>query len=309
VVEFFRSGPKRSIGAAVLIGCLFVFLAFVFFNRNLDRRKTSAKTIGSVTGLVGEADFRFPGALTNEKLTPGSLLKSGESIAVHEASQVNLRLLSGASVLLQPGARIVFEIDSTQVEGAVLATLIYGDADVTAKGNSGGFRLMKEGRDITATGSHSSMGTPLILNGGARVFPVSNGAAREVVIAPTAPVETPTPIQQSPTRMGDENGDHVSKDSLSNDEIRRAMGNEAGFYRRCYLTYLNRVSKTGETGSTVTVGFVISNSGKVRDAKIVRTDFNDSVLNGCVLETVGRTPFRGFKGSDIPILEFPIELK
>lgn len=291
-----------------MIGCLFVFL--VLFGHRTAPRRAVAQPLGSVVSLVGEAEVRPEGGMDFSTLAANAAVSSGELIVVHEASQVVLKFDGGASVRLQPGARFVAERDLARGAG-VLATLISGDADVLSAGS--GFHLMKEGRDITAAGSSAS-GAPdvIVAGGGARTF-MPSAAASAAVVTATTPVDTPIAQTQpqapgpGPVGTTDATGEKVSADSLSNEEIRRALRNEGGFYQRCYLTYLNR-TKAPAQPMTITVGFVIANSGKVRDAKIVRSDFNDATLNKCILETIERTPFRAFKAADIPVLEFPIEL-
>jgi hypothetical protein len=292
-MSFFRS--KK--GAAVIAGCLFIFGAFVLVGRRAERIVTYA-TIGHVGTLVGEAEIRPRGSLNFEKLSSETPIYGGELIVVHEASQVTLGF-GQATIRLQPGARLVAEKDATRGGGAVQATLLSGDADILT--TSPLFRLTKGGRDVV--GSTSAQAPDAAVIKGARP---SQGHG--IVVAATTPIETPTPVQQPTLRLSDET-DATSKDSLSNEEIRRAIGAQTGFYRRCYLTYLNRAKTPSANGETVTVGFVIANSGKIRDAKIVRSTVDDDVLTKCILETVERTPFRAFKAADIPVLEFPIELK
>ncbi len=286
-------------GAAVIVGCLFVFLAFMFMGRHTERPRATGASIGSVSGLVGDADARPPGSLVFEKLLNDASVLSGEMIVVHEASQVTLGF-GAASIRLQPGAKLVAERDPAHGTSAVLATLLDGDADVLT--TSPQFRLMKNGREVVRTSE-----APTLVKTGAA--PEAAKPSSEVVVTASTPVETPVPVQTPVVQTGDETGDTASKDSLSNEEIRRALAIQSGFYRRCYLTYINRAKPTKTDGETVTVGFIIANSGKVREAKIVRSTVNDPVLTKCVLETVERTPFRAFKAGDIPVLEFPIELK
>ncbi len=283
--------------AAVLIGCLFLFLILYFKGRPTDRALITQSSIGYVSRLLGDADVRPRGSLTFEKLRADSQLTGGELVVVHEASQVTLGF-GQATIRLQPGARLVAERDSSKGSGAVVATLQSGDADILT--SSPLFRLIKNGKEISQ-GSTASEPAPLVKGG----KPAPHAG---VVIAATQPLESPTPVQPPTARLNDET-DATSKESLSNEEIRRAVAAQSGFYRRCYLTYLNRAQQSSPAGETITVGFVIANSGKVRDAKLVRSTVNDAVLTKCILETVERTPFRAFKASDIPVLEFPIELK
>lgn len=321
-MPFLRTSLVSFLGsfrrAAILIGCLFLLVLVIFMSRKTDRpQRLRSENVATIISIVGEADHRAPGALNFESLPSGWSVVSGELVAVHEASQVTLKFLGGTTVRLQPGSRLVAERDSTRAAGAVLATLLAGDADILEVGEAGSFRLMKSGHDISVTGSLKATAPDSVVVSGVRLFPAPArplGGTGSVVITATTPIETPAPLLQPSSRMGDEHGEQVSADSLSNEEIRRALAAERGFFSRCYLTHLNRAKSADVTGSvnrstTITLGFIISNSGKIRDAKIVRSDFNDAVLNNCVLESVERTPFRAFKGSDIPVLEFPIELK
>lgn len=300
---------RSSRGIAVLISCLFVFGALILIGRSKPdpvlAHPGPANGIGTVELIVGRADRRRPQTLDFALLAEGSPVFSGELIVAREASQVTLKFDGGASIRLQPGARVVSERDSS-LQNAVLVTLLEGDADILATGAARSFRLFKNGRDLTNSKPGASL-EPVLVSGGARTFTKTKTEPAVIVTAST-PADTPTPAPPV-GHMSDETGGTVSADSLSNDEIRRSLKSAGGFFQRCYLTYLNRVKNPPSNTTLVTVGFVISNSGKVRDAKIVRTDFNDAVLNNCILETVERTPFRAFKANDIPVLEFPIELR
>lgn len=301
-----RAGSSRT-KAAVSVGCLFLFAAMIFFGRSKREvvPAAAALAIGTVESIVGNAEHRLPAKSEFSPLAEGASLASGELIFAHEASQVQLAFRGGASVRLQPGARLVGENDPAY-QDAVLATVIEGDVDVLSPGAPHTFRLFKDGRDVTLANANERA-APVIVSGGGRRFPRGGGAVSEAVVTASTPAESPPP--QPVARASDETGDSSSADSLSNDEIRHALRSAGGFFQRCYLTYLNRV-KTPPTGaSTITVGFTISSSGKVRDAKIVRSDFTDAVLNNCIVETVERTSFRAFKSADIPVLEFPIELR
>jgi hypothetical protein len=291
---------RSTKGAAVLIGCLFVFGALYLAGRRTEHPLVTGSAIGSVNQLVGDADIRPARSLTFEKLRTDTQLYGGEMIVVHEASQVTLGF-GQATIRLQPGARLVAEKDSSRAGGAIQATLLSGDAESLT--TSPLFRLVKDGREVVGSTMSKSSSDAAVVKGARAPLP-----SREVVVAPTLPAETPTPIQHPTARLNDET-DATSKDSLSNEEIRRAVGVQSGFYRRCYLNYLNRLKVEAPKGETVTVGFIVANSGKIREAKIVRSTVNDDVLKKCVLETVERTPFRAFKAADIPVLEFPIELK
>lgn len=302
---------KSRLGAAVIIGCLFVFGVVMLTSPKAPRPTRAA--VGTLTELVGEADARAPESLNFEAARSGRALVSGEQIVTRAASQATLTFSGGAQVRLQPGARLVAE----KTPEGVLATLIEGDADVLNAGAQ--FKLIKNGRDITRDGSRAGSVDKMNL-GDARASVVPSNArpaGEPALVTASVPLETSPPEAAKsesvvkPDVNSNANSDANSKDSLSNDEIRRAMSAETGFYRRCYLTYLNRakIEASSVRSSRVTVGFTIANSGKVRDARIVRSDFNDATLNACILETVERTPFRAFRAGDIPVLEFPIELK
>ncbi len=297
---------RTRTGAAVLTGCLFVFGALIFFGRSKPEsglvRHSRSTSVGIVTTVIGHADFRLPQTMDFKELQSDSQIVSGEMIVAHEASQVLINFEGGASIRLQPGARLVAERDSS-FQNAVMATLLEGEADIVSPGDHRGFRLFKNGRDLTDSNSAVAPAAVIVSGSGARTFTKPD---LETLVTASTPAEAPTPVPVA--RVSDETGTMASADSLSNEEIRKSLRSAGGFFQRCYLTYLNRLKIPPARAATITVGFVISNSGKVRDAKIVRTEFNDEVLNKCILETVERTPFRAFKAADIPVLEFPIEL-
>lgn len=305
-----QSSPKSPLGLKILIavtaGCLILAVGFLFLKTSRSSKSAQRLVaVGTLSSLIGEADHRLPQALEFEPLIAGDSIFAGETIVIRHASEATLAFDGGGSIRLQPGAKFVAERDSSGREGSVLGTVIEGDVKVVSLGAAGSLRILKEGKPLTS----QSVGEV------APVIPSPNrfskpAAAESLIVTATTPIETPTP---SPRDQRGETIGGTAKatgESLGNDEIRKSIRGNSGFIQRCYLTYLNRVKpEPTNRVSVVTVGFVISNSGKVREAKIVRSDFTDATLNNCVLETLERTSFRPFRGTDIPVLEFPIELQ
>lgn len=307
--------PQRLKILIAVISCCLVFAVgfYLFKSTAPETQKPRLVEIATIANLVGEADHRLPQALELEPSVLGDSVYAGEMILVRHASEVTLTFKSGGSIRLLPGSRFVGELDSSGTAGSVLGTLVEGDARVLSLGTPGSLRILKDGKPFGVEASNESR---------APVIPVATPAAgisaaqnpgrnqEPVVVTATTPVETATPSPRDGRANTIGGSAKATSETLGNDEIRKSIRGNSGFMQRCYLTYLNRVKPEATNRvQAVTVGFVISNSGKVRDAKIVRSDFQDATLNNCILETLERTSFRAFRGNDIPVLEFPIELQ
>lgn len=271
--------------------------------------------VGSVQTVTGQVESRKPKSLKFASVTSGHQLHSGEVILTQAASEAIVILEGGASLKIEAGSRLAAETDATRA-GAVVATVIEGDVQVLSPGKTGSLRLFKDGKQVAvAEMQGTTEGNPVVRPPDLGTEPVEEDTA-PVVEAPLPETSAPSSSAGSATSSSGSArsqgtpsvGDSTS---ITNDEIRRRLRSQSPFFQRCYLTYLNRTanSNTPSEGGTVTVAFVIQPSGKVHEAKIVRTDFQDATLNNCVVETVERTSFRAFASNAVPVLEFPVTLK
>ena len=270
--------------------------------------------VGSVQTVTGQVESRKPKALSFGPVASGHELHSGEVILTQAASEAIVILEGGSSLKIESGSRLAAETDATR-SGSVVATVIEGDVQVLSPGKTGSLRLFKDGKEIAvAEMQATSEGNPVVRPPDLGTEPVEEDTA-PVVEAPLPEASSPTSSSGSTPSSSSARGKGTpsvgDSTSITNDEIRRRLRSQSPFFQRCYLTYLNRTANanTPSEGGTVTVGFVIQPSGKVHEAKIVRTDFKDATLNNCVVETIERTSFRAFASNAVPVLEFPVTLK
>ncbi|MES2965169.1 MAG: AgmX/PglI C-terminal domain-containing protein [Bdellovibrionota bacterium] len=280
-----------------------VLVGFGFYNHYRRASPHEAPSgliaVGVVTAVSGSVEHRWPGRIEIMPLEAGATLHVGELVRTNERSMATLSLKNGAQIKVLPDSQVVAEFDATR-EGSTRVTIVSGDAEITKPGPNGLFRLYKEGREVTDGRNLEAIVIPQLGSAPSVANAVPRG--QEVVTA-TTPVESPTP---GPLAAKPKDGKPTDLSTLTNDEIRRTFAKNTGFFQRCYLSHLSR--KGTSPAHSVTIGFTIQPTGKVAQAKVVRSEFEDSTLNKCVVETVERTSFRPFTGEAIPILEFPVEL-
>lgn len=128
------------------------------------------------------------------------------------------------------------------------------------------------------------------------------------------------------TRASNQPESSLLSSTLTNDDIRSQMKAQAGGFQKCYVSMVNRMSEaaaTAESGAgdgeprdagelprgETLVSFKILASGKVTEAKVLRSPFQDELFDRCLVEALGRVRFRPFQGATIPVAEFPIVLE
>ena len=292
--------------AALLGGVVSIILFSVFkFSSHGSDTKTKSTTLGRIEAVYGHVEHRPDGAVEFTRIPGAATLTSGERIMTATSSEAVMTFANGAAVRLKENSQAVAEPNATR-EGAVRLTVLDGDVEILNFGPPGGLQLIRDGRDVTSeneTTDHLVIGRKILAVSASESAQAP--VARKTITATTAS-ETPTP--QPMSRPNQESGDG-DLTSLSNEEIRKSLRNQMGFFQRWYLVHLGKHGQPLEHEHVVTVGFLIQPTGKVSSAKIIRSDFQDATLNNCVIETIERTSFRPFNSSPIPVLEFPIELR
>lgn len=254
------------------------------------------KPIGEITAISGSVEHRWPSRVEFLPVAKsGGVLHIGELVRTNVNSQAVIALNNGTQLKIAADSQFVAEADATR-EGAIRGTIVSGNVEITKPGTS--FALYREGKEVTQGRRIETI-----------VIPSSDPSAQslatpnEPVVTAMTPAEVSTPTPPSTPSSTDQ---PVETGSLTNDEIRKSFAKNAGFFQRCYLSHLSRKGMSG--AHSVTVGFSIQPSGKITGTKIVRSDFDDSTLNNCVVEAIERTSLRPFSGAAIEILEFPVEL-
>jgi hypothetical protein len=240
---------------------------------------------------------------------PGPLFNQ-DLVITHAGSNAVLILRTqGTTIRLNENSRFVAELDATR-EGGVLGTILDGTVTILNPGKAGSFRLFREGREISLNDTEKLV-VP-VLSDSPTTAPPAPEATPSLVITATLPDEAATPVPRPAAQTAPATGE--TSDLLTNDDILRQLRSQTSFFQRCYLNFIHRERAKSGAGTPaptgiVTVSFDVQPTGKVNDASLVRSDFSDSVLNNCVLEVIGRTQFKTFKGEAVPVQQFPISLQ
>ncbi|HVK60738.1 MAG TPA: AgmX/PglI C-terminal domain-containing protein [Bdellovibrionales bacterium] len=288
---------------------LIAALTAIFAFRTSDSAKGLIK-VGRIDSIEGDVTMKLPGSVKTEPAHAKQDLYSGQLIFTERASQAVLSLNGGTSVRVEPATRFTAEADRA-IEGLIAGTVVEGSVTLITQGEAGTFKLFKDGREV-ALDTDLGVRIPVVqvpINAGATTASAPE-AEKAVVVSEATPnpeVEsTPTPAP-APIDFANTKGAQPNA-PLTNDEIRSELRGQTPFFQRCYLAYVNRSGLDAQKAGVITVGFTIGTNGKVKAANLIRSDFKDSTLNNCLVESIGRTSFRAFDGDDIPVLEFPIDL-
>lgn len=281
--------------------------AFYFIDGGKNRSARN-RVIGKFISVTGDVERRLPETTQRMPAKPGDNFRSGELLFTERASETEIEFENGVRLRIEPGSRFVTEIDRANPD-VMNATIIEGSATTLFSGKSGMFRLFKEGREVPLSEDSRNPVpvVPVVVGSQPVAQPTASLNRESVVITASTPSQikdaSPTPQPQLKNLL--EKKGVASSGTISNDEIRASLRAQTSFFQRCYLAYINR---QGTGSGSIVVAFTINNTGKVSGGKILRSTFNDSTLNACVLEAVERASFRAFDGEPIPVLEFPIDL-
>ncbi len=311
---------------------LFAVLAFFYLFKSLSalgaRNAKSNRVVGEIESVEGQVEMRKAGSVRFEAVPSERPIENQDLLVTQNASHADVELkASGTAQLklrLEENSKLIIERDPDH-PGGLMGTLLGGTINVIERGQgSSTFRLFRQGREITLSKAASSdvLLLPKSVETGTQV---TAGSPRSVgddhlglVITATREADRSAPgvvEPTSPTSGNEDSGTDLaaSMDVLSNEDIVRHLRRQSGYFQRCFLSYLDRTElknqATGETGGVVTMSFTITSSGKVTDAKVIKSDFKDSTVNNCVTEVTERTNFRGYRGRPVPVEAFPISLQ
>lgn len=286
-----------------------------FWLKELEFQPTkNLLAIGEIVTIEGRLDHRLP-STTRTKVFPGPGKFHHQELLITQgaASSAEIYFPSAETVIrLHGNTRFIAERDPSR-DNAIVATILDGTVTVLKAEKSDLITIYKSGRELKLEGHYP---ITLGLDSTPKVKPDTQEAQdtefRIIVTATTKPADTTKPEEAASETQAE-----ASSDILTNEDILRRLRSQSGFFQRCYLNHIHRVqSQTGElalgtpgsTGTIVTT-FTIETNGKVSDAKIVRSDFKDTILHNCVTEVLERTTFRAFKGEPVPVREFPISFQ
>lgn len=300
---------------------LVAILIALFFASSRFGQDTGGLTalIGKIDSVQGAVTARLPRTLEFKPVLASKPLFSQELLQTDQGEAV-VTLLTETQIKVTNATKFVVETDATRAD-ALIGTILEGQVVVLNPGVAGRFRLFQQGRELPL--DRAIVNAPNVVSS-VKPVPLSG-----LVITATTPDENEGLPESAANAKSAANGaikeksqiaDESSSDVLTNDDIVRQLRGQTGFFQRCYLGYINRVrgdkasveggfTAEAPAAGTVNLSFKVQPSGRVTDAKILRSNFKDNVLHRCVVEVVERARFKPFTGETVPVLEFPIRLQ
>lgn len=298
--------------------------------------------VGELQSFEGTVQIRPPKSTRFFPAATGPLVAEA-LIQTQSSSAAIIEFRPGPTIRLLANSRLVAELDPSQ-DGVINATLVAGEFTVLNPGTSKTFTISQNGIPLNYADGQIVRTVPLIPVTASEDFLAAEDSAADIaekleadrdselstVSQPEAPqpVGTPTNGQSDRTsatssaakdaiaEMSTSNPGLI-RSTLTNDDIRSQVKSQAGSLQKCYVTMVNRMSETTDSANSkgelprgeIRVSFKILSSGKIEEARVLESPFQDQTFERCTAEALGRMRFRPFQGPTIPVGDFPIVLE
>lgn len=328
----------RLVALAAALAAAFMMWEFLKdspSNRTVADRSSAGPIVGEIQSIEGQVLIRPPRGTRFEAAKPGPY-QAESVLQTQAASAAIIEFRPGPTLRLLENSRLVAELDTSR-DGAIQATVLTGEVAVLNPGSNPQFQLLHNGVPVDFRSGETPMPrtVPLIQVGPGADTGVADvndleekleveresemGAAPTVdldQVTPNAAVGTSENADPRPKTLPAKNGDskNLIRSTLTNDDIRSQVRSQAGSFQKCYVTMVNRMSESGVSAGAlpkgeVIVSFKILPTGKVDEARVLRSPFKDLTFERCAADALGRMRFRQFQGAAIPVGEFPIVLE
>lgn len=280
--------------------------------------------VGILSEARGDVSISRPGKLidlsenSREPLVPGDAVMTG-------AGSAEIEFSDGSRARLETNSRLIVEASS-----ALEITLEFGSMTEFRAGSSP-WRIRKNGRPLAwGDPALTKPEVPALLS----VDPAAAEAAANAFDEPglsgsedsSATTASPRGRALGPRAKKPPVRASADQRSVSDEEIAQSMLEQAGFFKRCALSFFERERRKATTGAaastgamsdsnggfgtsqTVLMSFTLLSSGRATDARATGGD-GDDAFKRCLADVVERVPFRRFEGSAIAVAEFPIRIE
>ena len=227
-----------------------------------------------------------------------SYLTNGDRLEISDNSKATLILNSQDEFLLGPSTSLMLQLWNTKDgQSPIYMTLLSGKVDLQKAGVRGRAYLVKQGRLFVPGQEIQNQRLNLILNQKEIDIELSENQLSDSASEDLEPAGETTVL--------DEQVSSIEPETLSNEYIDDSISRKQIQLQKCWLS---RVKSSSVQKGKLVVQFEISRRGKVKDTKIIDSDFNDETLHNCIVGVIERINFRSFKGPEIS-LSYPIQLE
>ena len=267
-----------------------------------------AKTvIGEVSEARGEASLASGSAPPVPIETPLKL-RIGDVVSTTSGA-VTIAFATGERVRMEGSARLTIDPLAGDPHRFVLS-LEGGTLSLTTPPQAGSGASLR----VLRAGLWQDLGDPSLT--ARERAPRMLADARAAEAAASAVDDSASPdatASGSQQRAGGDAPEHDEPKTLAEADIARAMHSQAGFFRRCALSYFERVRLSGVPAASgerkaVVMSFTVQPNGHAVDARATSGEL-DPQLRKCLTDVVERVPFHRFAGPPIPIAEYPVQIE
>lgn len=230
-------------------------------------------------------------------LSEPTLFADGDRLEVSENATASLILNSQDEFMARPSTSIMFQLwNPLDGQSPIYVTVLSGQLDLQKAGVRGRAYLVKNGRLYMPGQEIQPPRTSLTINHKEIDLELSENQLTE----DAEPLETQVEVEPGMDRP---NG--IEPETLSNEYIDESIGRKQLQLQKCWLS---RIKNSPIQKGKLVVQFEINRRGKVKDPKIIDSEFKDETLHNCIIGVIERINFRSFKGPEIS-LSYPIQLE
>lgn len=263
-------------------------------------RQENGAVVGKLVQLNGSAKV-ISGNREKSVIGPINdpiILLDGDRLEVSAKSQGSLILNSQDEFLVKPTTNLMLQLwNARDGQSPVYVTLLSGQLELQKAGVRGRAYLVKQGRLFMPGQEMRNQRLNLILNQKEIDIELSENQLSE---------DTSEELDsEGELDVPEEKLNTSEPETLSNEYIDDSISRKQISLQKCWLS---RVKNSPVHKGRLVVQFEISRRGKVKDTKIIESDFNDETLHNCIIGVIQRINFRSFKGPEIS-LSYPIQLE
>lgn len=281
----------------LFIGLIAVALVLIFlgpqwadrFGQSYDPAPSPEPAIGKLEVKDGRADYRPFRHDRFSSVTGKSDLHHLSSLQVQSRGLVVLELSGYVLQFSGPGLAIFERWTATDEKSPILIHLVSGSLNEVAAGEPGKLYVLHNGEMTDPKGAALKKGRTL------RISAVSVGE-------PSAQPPSPT-ISEAGTAVATPSADtEPLPPALTNEYLDGEIAKEAEQFQRCQS---NAVRDHGAVKGQILIGLTINPDGKVAEAQVLSSTFQDERLYSCLLQVFRRVQFRPFNGPPI-VRSYPL---
>jgi hypothetical protein len=279
----------------ILLIFALLILGASFFWPQLWTIIQTKNSLAVVTQVRGQAEKISVHNSVPEKIKKNTVIQTLETLIVGNNSDLTVRFHEGAEVKLSPGSLVNFSGRAKNPQ----MNIKRGKLEIISISAQEKLWISQNGRTTKAQNYRTEeepKGEALEIN------PVLNETEVQTDLNPISSIEGGGGVPENITSaIANVKREPAKKEEQS--QIRTMISDRLARQKtRIYRCYSQLLQKKPEAKGKLAVHFTVNSLGKVEDAEMASTQFEDENFHKCLIEVVKRTDFLPFKGSTMATL-------